>query len=179
MKSAEDAKARVSQQLALLADEAHDESIARLIQQMETTRFPEWEPPQMTLCRVDPNILNFIRRDHIWLSVDWENAGWGDAAFEIADLMAHPSYIQVAPTRWDWVIGQYCRLMNDPQMETRIRTYHRIMLVWWVVRCARYLYDIPRGRDPRLVDHLAERQADFQAKSAHYLRAANAALQIE
>ncbi len=173
MKSAEDAKARVWHQLALLANEAHNESIARLLHQMETTRFPKWDAPPTTLCRVDPNILNFVRRDHNWLSVDWENAGWGDAAFEIADLIAHPSYISVAPARWDWVIEQYCRLMNDPQMETRIRTYHRIMLVWWVARCARYLYDIPRGRDRRLVDHLAEKQTDFEAKYAHYLRAAN------
>ncbi|MBM3129622.1 MAG: aminoglycoside phosphotransferase family protein [Chloroflexi bacterium] len=150
MKSARDAQARVRQQLARLPNDAHNESIAHLIQQMETARFPEWDAPPATLCRVDPNILNFIRRDHAWLSVDWENAGWGDPAFEIADLMAHPSYISVSPARWEWAIERYCRLMNDPQMETRIRTYHRIMLVWWVVRCARYLDDIPRGTDRRL-----------------------------
>jgi thiamine kinase-like enzyme len=151
-------------------------TIIDLIQQMETARFPEWDAPPATLCRVDPNILNFIRRDHVWLSVDWENAGWGDAAFEIADLIVHPAYISVTPARWDWVIEQYCRLMNDAQMETRIRTYHRIMLVWWVVRCARYLYDIPRGKDRRLVDRPAEWQTDFQTKYEHYRQAACVAL---
>ena len=169
-KNAEEAKARVREQLALGPNEAQNESIATLIQKMEATHFPEWVAPPVILCRVDPNILNFIRRDHIWLSVDWENAGWGDAAFEIADLMAHPSYATVSPARWNWVIEEYCRLMNDTRMEIRIRTYHRIMLVWWVVRCARYLYDIPRGKDRRLVDHLAERQVDFQAKYEHYLK---------
>ena len=172
-KNAEEAKARVHQQLALLPNEAQNESIAALIQKMEETRFPEWDIPHVTLCRVDPNILNFIRRDHIWLSVDWENAGWGDPAFEIADLMAHPSYANVSSSRWDWVIEQYCRLMNDTRMKTRIRTYHQIMLVWWVVRCARYLYDIPRGRDRRLVNRPAEWQANFQAKYDHYLELAN------
>ena len=171
--SAEDAKARVRQQLALLPGEAHNDSLAALIQRLTATHFPEWDAPQETLCRVDPNILNFVRRANGWQSVDWENAGWGDAAFEIADLMAHPSYAIVSPARWNWVIEEYCHLMNDPRMETRIRTYHRIMLIWWVVRCARYSDDIPRGKDRRSVDHLTDRQADFQAKYDHYLRAAN------
>jgi aminoglycoside phosphotransferase (APT) family kinase protein len=176
MKNAKDAQARVHQQLALLPAEAQSTPITQLIQKMETARFPEWDAPPATLCRVDPNILNFIRRDQVWLSVDWENAGWGDPAFEIADLMTHPSYMSVSSARWEWVIGEYCRLMNDAQMETRIRTYHRIMLVWWVVRCARYLYDIPRGKDRRLVDQPAEWQANFQTKYEHYRQAACAAL---
>jgi thiamine kinase-like enzyme len=174
--SAAEAKTRVRQQRALLPAEAQNKSITELIQEMDAARFPEWNLPGVTLCRVDPNILNFIRRDHVWLSVDWENAGWGDPAFEIADLMAHPSYANVSPARWDCVIEQYCRLRSDAQMETRIRNYHTNILVWWVVRCARYWHDIPRGKDRRLVNPPARRQADLQAKYEHYLRAANATL---
>lgn len=90
--------------------------------------------------------------------------------------MAHPAYATVSPERWEWVIEKYCNLVNDPTLETRIRTYYRTTLVWWVVRCARYLYDIPRGNDRRLVDHPTDWLIDFQNKYERYLQLANQAI---
>lgn len=172
MRDANEGIARVREQLALLPDEARPASLVALLARFAQGEFPHWDQPRVTFCRVDPNITNFIRRADAWWSADWENAGWGDPAFEVADLIVHPAYIGVDEARWDWVITQYCRLMNDMQMEIRIRTYRRIMLVWWVVRCARYLHDIPRGQDRRLSAYPSEWQADFQRKYAHYLNLA-------
>ena len=175
-RNAEDGKARVREQLVLLPLEAQPQSLQDLIQRFEATQFPEWNAHPVVLCRVDPNILNFICRADKWLSVDWENSGWGDPAFEIGDFMAHPAYANVSSSRWDWVIENYARAMNDGSLEMEIRTQYRIMLVWWVVRCARYLYDIPRGNDRRLVERPNEWQADFQAKYEHYVNLANTSL---
>lgn len=168
MRTADEGKERVRQQCALLPDEALSVEVKELIARLEVTRFEDWQPPPIALCRVDPNITNFICRENAWASVDWENAGWGDAAFEIADLIVHPAYMDVPADRWAWVIEQYCRLMKVPEMAQRIHVYYQIMLVWWVVRFARYLYDLPRGNDRRLVDQPHARQAAFQTKYAHY-----------
>ena len=86
--------------------------------------------PQLALCRVDPNTLNFVRRPNTWASVDWENAGWGDPAFEIADLITHPAYADVPPERWGWLIDAYCAHCGDPSGATRIRVYRLLMQVW-------------------------------------------------
>jgi hypothetical protein len=42
-----------------------------------------------------------MRRAGAWASVDWENSGWGDAAFEIADMMTHPAYVTVPAALWE------------------------------------------------------------------------------
>ncbi len=176
MRDATEGIARVRDQLALLPNDARPTSLVALLARFAHCEFPAWDKPRDTLCRVDPNITNFIRNVGKWLSVDWENSGWGDPAFEIADLIVHPAYLTVDEPRWDWVIATYCRLRDDPQMEIRIRAYRRIMLVWWVVRCARYLYDIPRGADRRLADRPKKWQADFQFKYERYLNLASQAM---
>jgi thiamine kinase-like enzyme len=101
--------------------------------------------------------------------VDWENSGWGDPAFEIANLITHPAYIKVPLSRWDWVIDAYCELARDDDIATRIRTHWKILLIWWVARTARYLYEIPRGLDKRLVSRPAGWQTDMRAKYKHYV----------
>jgi aminoglycoside phosphotransferase (APT) family kinase protein len=123
-----------------------------LVQRLGAARFPRWQPPALALCRTDPAPLNFIRRPGGWASVDWENSGWGDPAFEISDLLAHPAYLDVPPERQEWLISTYCQRSGDPGAELRIRNDYKIMQVFWVVRLARYLYEVPRGQDERLVD---------------------------
>lgn len=78
----------------------------RLISDLQSAAFPAWPPSQLTLCRVDPNLRNFVRRPDGWLSVDWENSGWGDPAFEIADLLAHPTCLVVTGERRRWVMAR-------------------------------------------------------------------------
>jgi thiamine kinase-like enzyme len=140
-----------------------------LFTKLEKAAFSEWTQPAIALCRTDPNTRNFVRCTDGWRSVDWENSGWGDPAFEIADMMIHPAYITVPTEQWDWVVKQYIQAMNDPAAEPRIRAYYRILSVWWVARMARFLYEIPRGLDQRLVERPPEWQAEGQQKYDHYL----------
>jgi aminoglycoside phosphotransferase (APT) family kinase protein len=168
--SAEEGRQVVRQQVACLPLPAQPASLRRLMNQLEASQFPEWPEPLAALCRVDTNILNFIRRPGRWASVDWENSGWGDPAFDVADLMAHAAYIEVPPSRWDWVTDLYCGLANDATAPVRIQVYYKVLVAWWVARLARYLYEIPRGLDKRLVAWSDDWQVDkLSAKYDHYL----------
>ena len=67
-----------------------------------------------------------------------------DPAFEIADI-------------------------NDRRCEIRIRTYWHTLAIWWVIRFARYLYEIPRGLDSRLVERSRTWKEIDEQKYTHYL----------
>ncbi|MEM7112797.1 MAG: aminoglycoside phosphotransferase family protein [Chloroflexota bacterium] len=109
-------------------------------------------PPasSLALCRVDPNSLNFVRRSPRWLSVDWENSGWGDPTCELADLLAHPKYLNVAAERQAWVLRRYGELCGMETAVQRSQLYYTFHLVWWVARASRMLYETPRDLDQRL-----------------------------
>ena len=51
------------------------------------------------------------------------------------------------------------------------------MTVWWVVRMARYLYEMPRGRDARLVEWSDDWLAEMQVKYERYVALAKALLE--
>jgi thiamine kinase-like enzyme len=121
---------------------------------------------------VDANTLNFIRRPGAWVSVDWENSGWGDPAFEMADMMTHPQFMTVPPERWDWVVALYAELCGEETAVTRIQTYYPLMLIWWVARLSRALYEIPRGRDERLAPRDPNWQQQGEQKLAYYIQRA-------
>jgi hypothetical protein len=54
--------------------------------------------------------------------------------------------------------------------------HYALMLVWWVARFARYLSDIPRGLDQRLVPPRPDWQAHGAAQYARYLAQAESVL---
>jgi aminoglycoside phosphotransferase (APT) family kinase protein len=143
-----------------------------LWQKLKRKRYPKCSNVPRGLVHSDPNMLNMIRRTPEWASVDWENSGWGDPAFEIADMITHPAFISVEPERWDWVIERYCVLTGSDQTVERIKIYIQILMVWWVARVARYLYEIPRGLDLRLAERPPYWEAEMQQKYDHYLHAA-------
>ena len=165
-------RALVQQQIDWLPTTARPVSLIHLLEQFAQWEAPEWPTPPRTLCRVDSNCPNFLRGSDGWASVDWENSGWGDPAFEIAEMMAHPAYQTVPHTRWEWVIETYVQYTQDPSARTRIQAYYTIMQVWWVVRFARYLYEIPQGLDPRLVDRSPTWQTEMEEKYQNYLEQA-------
>ncbi|MCB8968735.1 MAG: aminoglycoside phosphotransferase family protein [Ardenticatenaceae bacterium] len=138
---------------------------------------PELPPITLSLCRTDPNILNFVRQGDAWLSVDWENSGWGDPCFEIADLLAHPCYLDIDAATRQWIMAWYAEAVGEETAVARIATYYPLMLAWWVVRLTRMLYEIPRGLDQRLVTRPSDWQAQTQAKYERYVALATAALQ--
>ena len=156
-----------------MPEHARPESLCALLRQFERTHYPTLSPAETALCRIDNNTLNFIRIPGHWSSVDWENAGWGDPTFDIADLTTHVSYLAVPSERWDWVIERYCHLANKDQATgERIQIHRQILFVWWAARIARSLYEIPAGLDARLAEWPAGWEGDLRTKYAHYVRLA-------
>jgi aminoglycoside phosphotransferase (APT) family kinase protein len=147
--------------------EEHQPAEARaLLRRFEAACQPDRRPAGPVLCRCDANTLNYIRRPGAWASVDWENSGWGDPAFEIAELTTHPAFAEVNTERWEWVVNAYARLVGDSAIDLRIRAYSEVLAVWWVFRVLRYLYDNQRGADQRL----AQRPPDWCGLVAQYER---------
>lgn len=168
-RTAEACKQLTRDQCAHIPGEVQPKTLPDFVARLEATSFPDFSDTPITLCRTDPNILNFIRRPHLWASVDWEYSGWGDPAFDLADLFAHAAYIGVPESRWEWCMDVYCDLAKGAKVAQRVRTYYGILLVWWLARLARYLYEIPRGLDPRLVNWSEGWEDDIRAKYEHYL----------
>ena len=172
-RTAEQAKARLREQVALLPQPAQPEALRALVHRLDVVRFSDWDTAPVTLCRLDNNIANYVRRSGTWASVDWEYSGWGDPAFDVANLITHVEFRQVPHERWEWFVDRYCALLPDDETApARIRTYCEILLVWWVARLARYLHDIPSGRDQRLAVWPEGWREDINAKYAHYVRRA-------
>jgi aminoglycoside phosphotransferase (APT) family kinase protein len=177
LRSAAEGRRALRQQLAALPLHAQPLEMREMISRVEALNLPVWATPAEALCRVDPNIRNFIRRHSGWASVDWENSGWGDPAFEIADLITHPAYANVPTARWEWVIATYCGLRRDAGAETRIRTCELLMLAWWSARLARMLFDLDHGRDQRLAAWPDDWRASTQARYERYLELATRAIE--
>jgi thiamine kinase-like enzyme len=120
-----------------------------------------------------------IRRPDKWLSVDWEYAGWGDPAFSIAELITHPAYSSVPPARWRWFTKHYCASREDSSAALRIEVYTQTLLIWWTIRFARLLVEVPRGQDKRLVERPTGWLADKQVEYQHYLAIAQESLNVK
>ncbi len=172
-RTAEACKQLIHDQCAHIPGEIQPKTLPDFVARMEATSFPDFSAAPTALCRTDPNILNFIRRPSGWASVDWEYSGWGDPAFDLADLFAHAAYLGVPESRWEWSIATYCDFVKGATFALRVHTYYRILLVWWLARLARYLYEIPRGLDQRLANWPAGWEADIRAKYEHYLSRAD------
>lgn len=162
------AKQLVFTQLSLIPTEAQPDTLRASIKKLDRRKAVVWPKPPKRFLRNDPNLLNFIRLPDGWISVDWENSGWGDPAFEIADLLAHPCYMSIPEQRRKWIVETYISFMEDEQAAERIQTYYEVLLTWWLTRLARMLYEVPRGLDQRLIERPAEWQVDIKARYEIY-----------
>lgn len=167
-------RAMIAEHTAHIPPEARPKALREVLRHFEAAELPAWAEKHISLVRLDNNIRNYIRRPGPWLSVDWENSGWGDPAFDVANLMTHAAYLDVPASRWAWVAARYCELADDANtgdtsVAVRIQSYRTIMTVWWVVRMARYLYEIPRGYDARLVEWSDEWLVEMQMKYERYV----------
>jgi thiamine kinase-like enzyme len=109
----------------------------------EQTPLLRWEhPAQRRLIHCDPNARNMIEFEGTIRLVDWENSGWGDPAFDIADLCANPFYGMALPAAHHaWMQEEHSRLLDDPTLPERAAIYTRLLHVWWVMRNGRYLVE--------------------------------------
>jgi aminoglycoside phosphotransferase (APT) family kinase protein len=149
--SGADGKAFVAKLLGRLPIGEQPASLRGLLSRFERWNPPAKEPRSRALIHGDLNWRNLIRRSKSLALVDWENSGWGDPAFELADLATHPAYADVADAQWEDLIVKYAQRMGNPELVQRVATYTTIWLVWWAVRWACYLYEVPSGLDRRLV----------------------------
>ncbi|NJO82468.1 MAG: phosphotransferase, partial [Blastochloris sp.] len=173
--SGAEGKALIADHAALLPIAARPAALQRLLERCAAWEPPIWPTPKPALCRVDPSWHNLIRRPHGWASVDWENSGWSDPAFEVANLITHPAYAAVSTERWTWVIAAYAQTTAGA-LHTRIATYVVLLRIWWAIRWARTLYEVPRGQDQRLVPRDAGWQAHAEAMLVQALDRAEQAL---
>jgi hypothetical protein len=74
------------------------------------------------------------------------------------------------------LIDQYAAMLDDASIAERAGVYMRIMLVWWVVRLTRLLYEGPRDLDVRLADRSPGWESEMIANRQRYLELATAAL---
>lgn len=173
MRSAHDGIKHIQHQVELIPSDVRPREMQTLMRQVAQRAWVAWHEPQLTLCRTDPNPSNLIRRAGAWASVDWENSGWGDPAFEVADLLAHPAFLDVPVARREWFIAAYAERHHEETIRTRMHVYYDLMLVWWVARFARSLYEVPRGGDPRLVERPANWLEQIRAVYERYVQLAN------
>lgn len=176
MTSVADGKALIEQHCAKIPTDQLPIAVENLLIWLETWAVPELPSLPMSLCRVDSNWRNFLATPKGFVSVDWENAGWGDPSFDIVDLMTHPAYAEVPVEHWPWFAQAYCSFGDDPWAAQRIEIYRTLMLIWWVVRWQRYLYEVPRGLDERLVQRPPAWLITAQANYQRYLNLAQQAI---
>lgn len=169
MSSAAEGQRIVAEAFAQLPDEAVSREVHELVAQLAESTFPAWEPSPLALCRCDGNFRNFIVGTPGWASVDWEYSGLGDPAFEIAELVTHVSMQPTALERMGWMIEQYAVLRGETQIAVRARAYLRIMLVWWVVRLARLLYEGRCGLGVRLAPRSPRWEREATENYARYI----------
>jgi aminoglycoside phosphotransferase (APT) family kinase protein len=172
MDSATAGRGRIAKETAHVPPSDWPEELRRLIDSLDRATFPDWPAPPVTLCRGDSNPQNFLRRPTGLASVDWEYSGWGDPAFELAELRCHPAYLAVSAPSIDDLVTMYAPLDGDPTFTIRAHTYYRLMLVWWAARFARILYEVDRGLDERLVPRPSTWRAETMSNYDEYVRRA-------
>jgi hypothetical protein len=106
--TAEEGRQVVQQQPARLPAGSVPVGLQGLVRRLEAAQWPQWPKAPVTLCRLDNNITNYLQRPGQWASVDWEYSGWGDPAFDVANLVTHLAYLEVPAWRWEWVLDAYC-----------------------------------------------------------------------
>jgi len=140
-------------------------AIADLLRLVNVARLPDLVAPVRRLCRCDTNIGNMVRRERAWASVDWEYAGWGDPAFELADLISHPAHDAVAPSCWRRVAEMYAACHDDEAMLERAHVYELLMACWWAVRFTRMVI----GPEPSRLSGSRLDPADARTRQRRYL----------
>ena len=169
----------LDEQLDYIAPDHRPPALHDLVRRLDETAWPSWPRQPIVLCRSDVNLDNFLRRPGAWASVDWEYAGWGDSAFEIAKLLAHPSFQPLPAERRRRVTNRYCELRGDASAAVQVGVYYRFVLVGWAIRFARYLYEIPRGRHERLAPRPPDWQDQMQRQYEQYVELASEEVDAE
>ena len=102
------------------------------------------------LVHCDANLANVLLEGERTTIVDWENSGWGDPCFDIANIVLTPQLADQPLADWEPLFAAHAELLGDASLADRTRTHARLMAAWWVVRLRQELA-APTPRLPGVV----------------------------
>jgi thiamine kinase-like enzyme len=109
---------------------------------------PSREQVALRLCHVDSNLANAMwGSDRRVRWVDWEYSGWGDPAFELADLRWHIALEGLSEAQHNWIRANYRRPDEDDGFEERLAIWDRLLVTRWPFLIARLFWSIYNGPD--------------------------------
>lgn len=85
------------------------------------------------LIHCDANLANVLL-DGSAKIVDWENSGWGDPCFDIANIVMTPQLADRSLEDWEPLFVKHAGILGDPRLAERTRAHALVMAAWWVVR---------------------------------------------
>lgn len=86
---------------------------------------------RLILCDTNPS--NMIHTADSIVIVDWENSGWGDPTFDIADLLVRPECDKLTDQTRQFILSYYAEKMQSQTSITHILEYEKLMLVFWLI----------------------------------------------
>jgi aminoglycoside phosphotransferase (APT) family kinase protein len=129
---------------------------------------PDRDAFPLCLCRVDHNLANTVWEGNGPLRwVDWEYAGWGDPALDLADLRWHVSLEGLSQTQHAWLREAYRRPADDASFDQRVSAWDQLLAVRWPFLLLRTLWSAYDGLD-RV--RLTRPDMNPQQVRAHFIR---------
>lgn len=121
----------------------HHDQLKRLVERVHAITLPRWiEPAPVGLIQCDVNPNNILLHNGKIRLIDWENSGWADPAFDLADLFAKPDVgNQITESHRAWLRAELGKLLHDSSLPERSVIYERLLLVWWTLRISGYLVE--------------------------------------
>ena len=86
------------------------------------------------LVHCDANLANVLLDGERTTIVDWENSGWGDPCFDVANVVMTPQLADRSLADWEPLFAAHAELLGDGSLADRTRAHARLMAAWWVVR---------------------------------------------
>ena len=115
---------------------------------------PDRDSFPLCVCRVDHNLANTVWEGSSPLRwVDWEYAGWGDPALDLADLRWHVSLEGLSEAQHAWLREAYRRPEDDAGFDQRLAAWDQLLAVRWPFLLLRTLWSAYDGLDRVRLTH--------------------------
>lgn len=146
------------------------ETLSRLIEKAESQTAPTWNTtPHVGLWSMNADLRHFIWDGHHLRAVGWENTDWGDIAFGVADLAAHPDYEEVPHSHWVWFRWEYARLTHhNESVIARATTYTQLLQISWAIRLSLQL--AAPSLEPVRVKYLTAQRDRYLKRAQNHFR---------
>jgi len=129
---------------------------------------PDRDSFPLCLCRVDHNLANTVWEGSGPLRwVDWEYAGWGDPALDLADLRWHVALEGLSQAQHTWLRKAYRRPEDDAGFDQRLAAWDQLLAARWPFLLLRTLWSAYDGLDRVRLTHP---DTDPEQARAHFVR---------